>query len=150
MKRFILILASVITATAICYGAGDWGRSGSNPKRGNYHPDGTTITATENGTMSAASGILAITDSTSTTSSTTAASATAMKSAYDLANAAATKAVFGGYSSRTNAALTLKVDSVSGEGAILSSGGVTPIISLSSIPFANLSAALRGAGLITE
>ena len=38
-----------------------WGKSGVNPVRTNYHPDGTTITTTSDGTLSASGAVAAIT-----------------------------------------------------------------------------------------
>lgn len=50
------IILFLVLMPCLANAAGQWGEPGSNPVRQNYHPDGTTITAATDGTLTATAG----------------------------------------------------------------------------------------------
>ena len=49
--RALLIAVVCMLSAATVFAAGTWGPTGNNPVKSNYHPDGTSITASSTGSL---------------------------------------------------------------------------------------------------
>ena len=126
MRNILTFIVSITLVAAACWALDPISKPGKAPiattTRAGLVKPSTGLSVAADGTLTT-TGVPSLTDSVSTTSSTTAASATAVKAAYDEAHA--------------------KVASVTGSGAVHVTTGTTPTVSLTSVPFGNLSSALR-------